>query len=198
MIIKTAALVTCCLLILGPILVSGQVRKKKPNSATEQFATTAVNDTATSEQRIFLFPEFYHFWPADKNDTMLKYDCYNDNNMLIITDTLENINSVQHIYFVKSFTNYMHTYIDPEGKPKPSVVTKTIYRYDRAGENKWKSYDVENNFLADLTEYKNEIVRSDTTFITSPGTGDSRCTIRKYYRVVEQKTPAEGEAGKQE
>jgi hypothetical protein len=145
----------------------------------------------TTEIRYFLFPEFYHFWPSEKNDTILRYECYGADNSFIIADTMHSTTGIYHIYFVKSFINYTHTYIDPEGKPKPSAVTKTIYRYDRTGGDMWKGIDVSSNFVSELKEHIGEIVRMDTTVIVNPVTGNNQLTIRKYYRVEELKRKEE-------
>jgi hypothetical protein len=150
-----------------------------PNPPTQDATTTDIHD--------YLFPEFYHYWPIDNNDTILKYQCYDGYNNLINVDTLHNVNNIRHIYFVKSFTNYMHTFIDADGIPKPSTVNKTIYGYDKTDIDSWNSTDYINHYDALLKENKNEIVRVDTTIVTDPVTLSQQLTIRKYYRVTELK-----------
>jgi hypothetical protein len=198
MIRKAALFSLFIMMCLGITQVCAQVKKRKPATNTNRVvyaADTTLIDTTTGP-RYFLFPEFYSYWPIENNDTIIKYQCYDENHSYINVDTLHNIADVQQILFVKNYTNYLHTYIDPEGKPKPSMVTKTIYRYDKTDDNTWKSVDVINNYESELKEYKQDIVRSDTTTSINPLNKARQITIRKYYKVVEQKKQGEIEKEK--
>ncbi len=165
----------------GPKPEKRVIHSPKPKPVQTQEQTNVPTET-----NVFYFPEFYYFWPIEKNDTTLRYECYDAHNELINVDTLHNINIVQHIYFIKSFRNYMHTYIDGDGKPSPSIVSKTLYRYDRLDNDLWKSTDLNNNYTFELKEFKKEIIRMDTTLVTDPITGIHQQSIRKYYKVQEQ------------
>ncbi len=153
-------------------------------------------DTTTST-RYFLFPQFYSYWPVNKNDTILKYQCYDAENSYINVDTLQDVNLIQHIQFVKVFTNFLHTYIDAEGKPRASAATKIIYRYDKTDDGMWKAFDCLNNYSSEIREFRKEIVRQDTTTVINPRSGGRQTTIRRYYRVEEQKKEGEIEQEKE-
>lgn len=135
--------------------------------------------------RNFLYPAFFSYWPIDKNDTILKYDCYDYRHHYINMDTLHNINDVHSISFVKTYTDHTSTVIDAEGRPQSQIVVKTLYRYERTGPGKWKATDFVNNFSSILSEDQGVIVRSDSTYITNPATNAKQLTVRKYYRVEE-------------
>lgn len=200
MIRNTLALIV--VLVIGCLSqVFGQQEGPKPekrvmHSHKPKPAQTQEQTNVPTETNVFYFPEFYYFWPIEKNDTTLRYECYDAHNELINVDTLHNINIVQHIYFIRSFRNYMHTYIDGDGKPSPSIVSKTLYRYDRLDNDLWKSTDLNNNYSFELKEFKQEIIRMDTTVVTDPITGTRQQSIRKYYKVKEQ--TQNNDAGKQE
>jgi hypothetical protein len=172
-----------------------KIKQSAPSPAGQQ--NDKARDTAATEIHSYLLPEFYYFWPIDKDDTILKYECYDAQNSLVNMDTLHNISIVQHIYFIKTFRNYMHTYIDADGKPSPSAVSKTLYRYDKKESDTWKSFDLVHNFTTELKENKQDIIRKDTTYITDPITSVNHMTIRKYYRVTEIKPKEEIEIEKQ-
>jgi hypothetical protein len=198
MIIRRIAFGVFSLLFLSVAFVFAQVKKKKP-ATTTNVIVYADQDTivdTTTGPRYFLFPEFYSYWPIENNDTIIKYQCYDADNAYINVDTLHDPDDIQHILFVKTFTNYLHTYIDPEGKPRPSTATKTIYRYDKTDDNTWKGYDIANNYTSELKEFKQDIVRIDTTTVVNPINHGKQLTIRKYYKVVEQKKQGEIEKDK--
>src|SRR5579872_3429629 len=98
-------------------LLAQDKKKKKGKGTTEkQINTRSEADDSidvsqagidsTSPTRYFLFPEFYTYWPVDKNDTILKYECYDINHNPIITDTLNNVNDIQYISLVKTYNDY--------------------------------------------------------------------------------------------
>src|ERR1700743_1939397 len=92
--------------------------------------------------RYFSYPQFYTYWPITYNDTILRYLCFDQDQNLLNMDTLHNILKVQHISFIKSYSDYLHTYIDTtDGKPKPLSVSKPLYQYDRTGTDTWKGFD---------------------------------------------------------
>src|SRR4051812_43397224 len=62
--------------------------------------------------RYFLYPQFYTFWPITYNDTVLKYLCFDQDQNLVDMDTVHNILKVQHISFIKTYTDYLQTKID--------------------------------------------------------------------------------------
>ena len=197
---KKAALITVVILIgTGITNMFAQVKKKKASTKTNVVVISDATDTlgiSPDGPRFFLFPEFYSYWPINKNDTIIKYQCYDAENSYINVDTLHNIEDVQHISFAKVFTNYLHTYIDADGKPKPSTAIKTIYQYDKTGDDTWKSFDYSSNYSAELKEYKKDIVRADTTTVINPVTSNKQLTIRKYYKVAEIKKKDEIEQEK--
>lgn len=196
--IKQDFLLIVLFFAFGIINASAQEKKIKADKAEKKSAAlpskieSVINDSVT-ETRYFIFPEFYHFWPVEINDTILTYECYDANNSLIVVDTLRDIQVVNQIRFVKSFVNYTHTFIDAEGKPKPSTIKRTIYQYSRAGEDKWKGIDMSSNLVSEFKESTGDIVRMDTTLIKNSVTGDNQMTIRKYYKVEELKIPQLGD-----
>ncbi len=150
------------------------------------------NDTAAAPStRFFLYPEFYSYWPVTVNDTILKFECYDAYNNPLNMDTLQNLGDVRYISFFKIHNDYLHTFIDQEGKPHPTPVSKKIYRYERSGANLWKAFDNLNNYTSLLQEEVSTIVRTDTTILPHPVTGNKQMTVRKYYKVTEvEKTNA--------
>ncbi len=140
---------------------------------------------ATDAVRYFIFPEFYTHWPVEKNDTIYKYDCFDINHNPIIADTLHDVNDIQYISLVKTHNDYLRTYIDAEGKPRPFPVSQTLYKYERTGTDTWKSLDMIHNYSSTLQEHKDKIVRRDTTFVVNRITGNKQTTIRQYYKVTE-------------
>ncbi len=164
-----------------------QTEKKKPaaKKLVQSKAAPAVNaDSAT----IFLFPEFYSYWPVDKNDTLLKYECFDQNETLTDADTLYNMNNIRSIVLMKTYTDYTRTFVDKQGKPQPMPVTSPVYRYDRNGIDKWTGKNVATHEESFFKEHRDQMVRADTTTDPDPITGNARTTIRKYYK-VEQVNP---------
>jgi hypothetical protein len=198
---RTALLVVIILLVTGAGQLCAQDSKKKKEKKTEEkkkenvptfnytiddpFDQFNAHVDSMNADRTFLFPEFYSYWPVDKNDTILKYECYDANHQFVNVDVMHNINDVYTIVFVKTFTDYTHTYIDAEGTPKPQPVVKTLYRYERTEGNGWKATDYTYNNISQLKEYQNKIVRTDTTVVVNPVTNVKQLTIRKYYKVEE-------------
>jgi hypothetical protein len=173
-----------------------QVKPKQLNNrpgSTTAGTVPNTNETAAAKtgtvMKYFYFPEFYHHWPVDHNDTILKYECYDAHNTQLNVDTITNVNVIQHIYLVKTFTNYMHTFIDVDGKPRPSVVRKTIFRFDKQESDSWKCTEYRNNYITELKEIKTHIVRSDTTNVTDPLTGENQALVRKYYEIITIEPP---------
>ncbi len=186
---RIALLAVIILLGISGVQVLAQNKKKgtTPKGGPVKDSTTADRLALYDSTRYhyFLFPQFYSYWPIDNNDTILKYECFDASGNSINMDTLYNINDVQHISFVKIHTDYTQTYIDAEGKPKPQPVSKTLYKYDRTGPDTWTGLDLIYNYTSQLQEYKNDIIRTDTTTIIDPITGTRQITVRKYYKVVE-------------
>lgn len=172
------------------VVVMAEINTDSLNEALGDSLMAYMNDTSTTP-RYFLFPQFYSYWPIKKGDTVIKYQCYDAENSYINVDTLHNINDVQHIHFVKAFTNYLHTFIDVDGRPKPSTASKIIYKYDETDSDTWKSYDYASKYIGELKEFKSDIVRCDTTTIVHPVNKSRQLVIRKYYKVVEQKQKGE-------
>lgn len=144
------------------------------------------NDTpATPSTRFFLYPEFYSYWPVTVNDTILKFECYDASHNPLNMDTLQNLGDVHYISFFKTHNDYLHTYIDQEGRPRPTPVSKKLYWYERSGANMWKAFDNLNNYTSLLQEDVSTIVRTDTTILPHPVTGNKQMTVRKYYKVTE-------------
>jgi len=51
--------------------------------------------------------------------------------------------------------------------------------------------DYGSNYISELKEFKNDIVRCDTTTVINPLTDGRQLIIRKYYKVVAQKKKGE-------
>lgn len=144
--------------------------------------------TNTKANRYFLYPEFYTYWPIDRNDTILRYECYDASHNPLNADTFTNAGDIGYISLIKSFTDYLNTYIDAEGKPRPQTVSKVLYRYERTGPDTWKALDVQHMVTTELQENRSRIVRTDTTTLMNPVTNLPQKTIRKYYKVEELTT----------
>jgi len=176
-------------IVLGALHVLAQGTKKKTTTKT---TTQTTEDKAARPKLdsavVFLSPEFYSPWPVDKNDTLLKYECIDAQDELLNADTLYNMNSVKYIMLVKTYTDYTRTYVDKDGRPQPMPVVTPIYRYDRNGADKWAGKNVTSGELSYFREYRDQVVRADTTIDADPVTGTNRWTIRKYYK-VEQVNP---------
>ena len=184
---RTTLLVMIILLGITAVHIFAQGKKKK--AANKVNTHDQITEYDSTDYHYFLFPQFYTYWPIDNNDTILKYECYDVNMNFINVDTLYNISDVQHISFVKIYTNYTQTYIDADGKPRPQPVMKKLYKYDRTGTDTWAGFDYINHYSSTLKEYRNDIVKTDTTIITDPITGTRQLTIRKYYKVLEIENP---------
>lgn len=135
--------------------------------------------------RFFLYPEFYTYWPVTVNDTVLKYECYDSNHTPLNMDTLQRLNDVHYITFIKTYNDQLQTFIAQDGSPRPKPISQKLYWYERAGTDMWKAFDNQNNYTSLLQEQVNNIVRSDTTLLIDPASGEKQMTIRKYYKVVE-------------
>lgn len=170
-------------------------RKRKSRTENPTFITT---DTIPSpqvpkekeketelENRYFTFPQFYSYWPVNVNDTVLKYECFDGSQNPINVDTLQNINDIKYISLVKTYTDYVNTYVDSQGKASPVPISKMLYKYDRTGADSWRSFDYTSNYIAELKEYKDDLMKSDTTMLVDPITGTKQLTVRRFYRVVE-------------
>jgi hypothetical protein len=156
------------------------------HSGSDTISTFIRNDTADNQiidspQTIF-FPEFYSFWPVDNNDTIFKYECFDTVNKLIDADTLLNMNYVHFILLIKTYTDYTRTYVDEDGKPQPEPVTSKVLRYDKSGMDGWLRKDFTTGEYANLQEYRDEIVRTDTAHGINPVTGNKQLRVRKYYK----------------
>lgn len=192
-IMKNAIWILVLMAVVAGATHSGaqQRAKKRPVARSFDPAGAPEGPSDSSLVRVFYFPEFYHYWPVEKKDTVLKYDCYNRSQGFIAVDTLKNSDDIEHIYFVKTYINYMRTYIDPDGKPSPAKVTTTLFRYDKIDDSTWKALDYKHSHLSLLKERKSEIVRTDSTVIIHPVSRVRNVTIRKYYKMIYIK--AEGE-----
>jgi hypothetical protein len=156
-------------------------KKKAVHNSTVQ--AQDAGESRMDSPAFFSFPQFYSFWPAEHNDTVLKYICYAANDSLLNVDTFSNVSEIKHIILIKTYTDYTHTYVDAEGKPQPMPVNARIYRYDRSGTDKWIGQDYQTKEYSYFREIPDEIVRTDTTVNMNPATGNRKLTIRKYYRV---------------
>ncbi|MCD6013618.1 MAG: hypothetical protein K0Q79_3480 [Flavipsychrobacter sp.] len=142
-------------------------------------------DGAPPAPRFFLYPEFYTYWPVTINDTVLKYECYDANHNPLNMDTLQRLNDVHYINFVKTYNDHLQTFIAQDGSPRPKPVSQKLYWYERAGADLWKAFDNRNNYTSLLQEQVSNIVRADTTILIDPISGNKQMTVRKYYKVVE-------------
>lgn len=173
------------------ILAQGK-KKKKGGGENQTYITRDSVPSVTAPQkeellpnRYFLFPQFYSYWPANVNDTILKYECFDANQNPINVDTLQNVLDVKFISLVRSYTDYVNTYIDSQGKASPVPISKMLYKYDRTGADSWRSFDYSSNYVAELREYKDDVMKADTTVLIDPITGTKQLTVRRFYRVLE-------------
>ncbi len=178
-------------LLAGGAHIMAQGKKKKPGGPeTQVYKTDSLPAPVAGKEemlpnRYFSFPQFYSYLPSTVNDTVYKYECYDANQNPINVDTVQNANGIKFISFIKTFTDYTNTYVDSQGKAQPVPVSKMLYKYDRTGADSWESFDFVNNYKAELKEYKDEVLKADTTVLVDPITGTRQLTIRRYYRVVE-------------
>lgn len=196
---KRIAILTIAVFLVFAGQVNAQDKKKKPEqkSAEEEQVPVfnyvvddpmdAFGPTAGQQAgpRSFLYPEFYRYWPLTVEDTVVRYECYDINHNPLNMDTLQRTTDVYYINLVKTYNDHLHTMIAQDGSPRPTPISKKLYLYERSGTNMWKAFDSKNNYTSLLQEQMNTIVRTDTTVLNDPMTGEKLITVRKYYKVIE-------------
>jgi hypothetical protein len=188
------------IMAIGLAHLLAQDKKGKPGQKKANVAQTAATDSvgdapgdeivqhskdSSVANRYFLFPDFYSYWPAQNNDTILKYDCFDIDHHLILMDTLTDANDIHFITYTKTYDDHLKTYIDPDGRPRPQPVSRTLSKFERTGTDTWISTDITSGYTVSLQEHRDHIVRKDTTVVVDPITGTRHTTIRKYYKVTE-------------
>jgi hypothetical protein len=132
---------------------------------------------------LLVLPEFYSSEPAYHGDTLYKYEVYDSRNEIMGIDSVRDFAVVKFVSLFKSYTDRTHTYIDSGGKEQLLPVSSIITRYDRVGADGWLRVNYANNKYTKLKEFKNEIVKTDTSSASDPKTGVMKNSIHKYYKV---------------
>ena len=132
--------------------------------------------------RYFTVPEFYYFESKKSRDTTFEFKCYDVRDSLI--KFVLYYDSVRYYSLFKSYIDSAHTYKDNNGDKKPLPVSTIVKRYDRIGKNKWMCIEYPGNKFAELTEYKNIIVNTDTTTLYDPVENNAVLYIFKHYKVA--------------
>ncbi len=131
---------------------------------------------------VYYVPEFYFHTPQMIRDTVLEFKCYDSRDSEI--HNITNYDSVRFYSLFKSYTDSTHTYKDKNREKKFLPVSVIIKRFDRIAENKWMSIEYPGNKYQELTVYKDQIVRTDTTTIEDPITGSTIQKAYNYYKAA--------------
>lgn len=134
-----------------------------------------------------LLPEFYTRGEKHINDTVLKYECYDATNQIILPDTLTDYKTLRYLSLIKTYPDPIQKYKDANGTLQPLPIQKIVYRYDKVGSDKWLTVDYANNKQATFQEHTTNIVRTDTASISMLPAGNYTITICKYYKVSSTK-----------
>lgn len=144
------------------IVIDGPVMKIKPISGVDTNNTIPV-DSFTQILRVSTAPEFYFRYQKTVADSTYEYECYTKKDSLIPYVT--NFDEVAYFSLIRTYIDVTHTYKDKEGIEQPLPVKTIEFRYDKKGKNKWMTVDYSTKQYVELTEYKDEIVSTDTTYI---------------------------------
>ena len=112
----------------------------------------------------------------------MKYECYDDKDRRINTDTLHNSDLVDEIFYVKSFFDLRYSAGVDISQP---YITNKVLVFSKVAANTWTAVDMTNNNTTELKGNIDKIVRADTTIAMDPATGGKQLTVRKYYNVTE-------------
>ncbi len=174
--------------LLGLLLVASHLFAQDGNKKAEKAQVytfeagggmDAYSNGVPDNVQLLYFPEFYSHGTKHK-DTVFKFECY-DSRDSILTHVKEN-SEIRFISVFKSYDDPVHTYVD-NGVKKALPISSIIRRYDRVGDDQWISVDYATNKVANLKEYRNQIVRSDSVIILDPINNKELITIYSYYKV---------------
>lgn len=139
----------------------------------------AAQDGKAADQGTYVLylPEFLSSTPKHGADTTYSYEYYDARTRKVSLDTVTDFSAIYSVSMFKSYTDRAHTFVDKDGREKPLPVSKIVYRYDRSGANKWMTIDYATNKTGTLNEFKDEIVKTDSSVVNENN------RIIKYYRV---------------
>lgn len=130
---------------------------------------------------ICLRPDFYSRTPGLIKDTTYIFQCYDVRDSVLDADTLINFDNVKHISLFKCYSDYAHKYKERDGTEQPLPVQNIVGRYDKTGNTNWMVIDYTTNKMSELTELKEQIIRTDTVKISNKKTGETEYKIFQYY-----------------
>jgi len=131
-----------------------------------------------------LVPEFYGYGGQRFNDTVIRYECYDAHNNIILPDTLKDYQQLRYVSVLKRYNDPVNKYRDANGAMQPLPVEKIIRRYDKTGIDKWFYVDYTTNKSATLQEFPQEIVHRDTVTVIDPVTNTEHQTFYNEYKVA--------------
>ncbi len=99
-----------------------------------------------------------------------------------ITNDISNFETVRYISMFLNYTDTFHKYKDKNGVLQYLPVTRIIRRWDRVGTDKWMYIDYLDNKFLEIKEYKEEIIKIDTSNIYDPATDMWSKNVIKYYK----------------
>jgi len=177
------------LLLVFPVSLTVQAQNANKVSSNKFPATgvccqqmNSLRNKPTTIVEKYLVPEFYHSNPIQVADTTFSYDCYDRRDSLLNMDTVMDFALVKYLSLIKSYTDREHTYKDKDGIRQPLPVSYISRRYDRLGNSRWMCITYPGNKYAELKEYQNEIVRTDT-FSEDVKQNVKVLSIYNYYKV---------------
>ncbi len=129
-------------------------------------------------QVVYARPDFYSAYPRMAGDTTYQFECYDVRDSIINADTLVNFDLVRYVSLWQKYIDHDHTYRDNNGVKHPLPVARIVFRYDKMSATKWMAVDYFTNKMSEVKEFKDEVIRRDTT--RSGGAAISRIT--NYYR----------------
>ncbi|MCW3123587.1 MAG: hypothetical protein JWQ38_3079 [Flavipsychrobacter sp.] len=137
------------------------------------------NHKSKTSYKEILLPDFLNYEKVKKGDTTFSYDCYDHNNKKINVDTISTINSVDDIFYFKSY--YQRPF--KEGSAiSPPYLSNKLYTYERTSETTWVGFNRMTKERTGLKDVFKTIVRKDTVTVTDPGSGVAQMIIHKYYK----------------
>ncbi len=186
-------LLVAVLLLLVAVPSMAQRKKKKKEEEKVPVYNYVIDDPMDKFGRqpaalpviyFHLMPEFYRFMEAKKDDTLIRYECYNPENKLIKPDTLKDFTQMRYISAIYHYEDRVNKYRDTDGVWKPLPVERIMFRYDKMGDDKWMTVDYHTNKSAFMQEFPKEIVNEDTVTVIDPVIGTETMLVYRYYKVV--------------
>jgi hypothetical protein len=99
-------------------------------------------------------------------------------------DTIKDFAGVRYISLFKNYTDHAHTYTDKDGQKKPLPITNIVERMDRVGAKNWMKITYPGGKFTTLTEWPNEVVKTDTFIERIENDRVTILSVYNYYKVA--------------